>query len=216
VPPDDRPVFPRNWCNNFARAQSSVCMESLQVVMDTPPFPAAAGSDSPAELGKLFQAHHGIVLRAAYRITGSATDAEDVLQTVFLRLLRRPADSPVMENVPGYLHRAAVNAALDLVRNRREGQQVPLDAHAPYLAEGSATAPDRQQEAREMRELVRRAVARLAPRAAEIFALHYFEGYSNPEIARLLDLSPASVAVTLHRTRARLQEEIRSFMGEAS
>jgi RNA polymerase sigma-70 factor (ECF subfamily) len=67
-----------------------------------------------------------------------------------------------------------------------------------------------------MRDLIRRAIAQLAPRTAEIFALHYFEGYSNPEIAQMLGLSAAGVAVTLHRTRTRLQEEIRSFMGETS
>lgn len=41
------------------------------------------------EVERLFRAHHGLVFRTAYRITGNATDAEDVLQTVFLRLMRR-------------------------------------------------------------------------------------------------------------------------------
>ena len=75
----------------------------------SPPPPAAAGQ--LAELERLFQAHHGAVMRAAYRITGNATDAEDVLQTVFMRLLSRRVDSAAMENVPAYLHRAALNAA---------------------------------------------------------------------------------------------------------
>ncbi len=176
-------------------------MESLQTVMNQPsrpgPFPG-----QPTELEELFQAHHVSVLRAAYRITGNATDAEDVLQTVFARLLRRPSDFPV------------VNAALDLVRGRQQDKSVPLDAHISHLAEGPAAAPDRQQEVRELRDFLRRAIRRLAPRAAEIFSLHYFEGYSNAQIASVLDLSRAGVAVTLHRTRARLQEEIRSFMGE--
>jgi len=179
--------------------------------MDPPP---ATAFGPPAGLEKMFQEHHGAVLRAALRVTGSATDAEDVLQTVFLRMLRRPATSAAMENVAGYLHRAAVNAALDLVRDRQASKQVPLEDSAPQLAAAPAAAPDRQHEAREMRELIRRGLARLAPRAAEIFALHYFEGYSNPEIAHMLNISSAGVAVTLHRTRARLQEEIRSFMGE--
>ena len=50
---------------------------------------------------------------------------------------------------------------------------------------------------------------------AEIFALHYFEGYASPEIANMLGLSTAGVAVTLHRTRSRLQKEIRSLLGES-
>ena len=63
----------------------------------------------------LFREHHGAVYRAAYRITGNAMDAEDVLQTVFTRLLRRERQRPFRER-GSYLHRAAVNAALDLMR----------------------------------------------------------------------------------------------------
>jgi len=183
--------------------------------MDQSPPPPAAGGQL-AELGRLFQAHHVTVMRAAYRVTGNATDAEDVLQTVFTRLLSRRADSAPMENVPAYLHRAAVNAALDLVRARREGKQMSIDTHASCLPAAADDGPDRQHETREMCSLVRRAIAHLPPQMAEIFALHYFEGYSNPEIASLLDLSTAGVAVTLHRARTRLEEEVRSFMGERS
>lgn len=191
-------------------------MESLQTVMEPHQIPASPAVQSPAELERIFESHHRVVLRAAYRITGNVTDAEDVLQTVFLRLLRRPADSRAMENVGAYLHRAAVNAALDLVRGRQEAKSVPLEADEPHLAQEPDQAPDRQQEMREMRELIRKAVTRLAPRAAEIFVLHYFEGYSNSDIASMLDLTAAGVAVTLHRTRSRIQQEVRNFMGEAS
>src|SRR3954447_19356370 len=77
-----------------------------------------------AELGRIFEDHHARIYRAAYRITGNATDAEDVLQNVFLRLARQdvpdgdPAPGPT-GNVEGYLYRAAINSALDLCRKRR-------------------------------------------------------------------------------------------------
>jgi RNA polymerase sigma-70 factor (ECF subfamily) len=188
-------------------------MQSLQVAMEQSSRPVP--STGPPGLEELFRAHHATVVGAAYRITGNTTDAEDVLQTVFMRLLRRQDAAALIENAGGYLRRAAVNAALDLVRDRQAGKHVSLDAHPAQLT-AAAAAPDRQQETREMRGIVRRAIAQLPPRAAEIFALHYFEGYSNPEIAQILGLSAAGVAVTLHRTRARLQAEIRSFMGEIS
>jgi RNA polymerase sigma-70 factor, ECF subfamily len=188
-------------------------MESLRAVMSQPPLPPAA-AERPGGLEEIFQGHHAGVLRAAYRITGNATDAEDVLQTVFLRLARRPADAPPLDNIGAYLHRAAVNAALDLVRDRRESQHVTIEAHAPQLA-AAVALPDSQMQARELRDFIRRAVARLAPRAAEVFALHYFEGYSNSEIAGMLEISASGVGVTLHRARTRLQEEIQSFLGEA-
>src|SRR3954451_6480514 len=130
----------------------------------------------PGEIEKIFRDHHGMVLRAAYRITGNPSDAEDVLQTVFLRLVRRDAGAEAVENMPSYLHRAAVNSALDLIRSRQNARSIPLDDLAPVLTENSALAPDRAHSSAETREWLRRAVAGLSPQAAEIFSLRFFEG----------------------------------------
>ena len=54
---------------------------------------------------------------------------------------------------------------------------------------------------------------RLNPRIAQMFALRFFEGKDNPEIARLLNTTPGTVAVTLSRTRDRLQKEYVAYMG---
>ena len=72
----------------------------------------------------MFRAHHGLVFRTAYRITGNAADAEDVSQTVFLRLFRREHDA--LENEESYLRRAAINAALDVIRSRQSDRTVEL------------------------------------------------------------------------------------------
>src|SRR5580698_6803842 len=87
----------------------------------------------PDELGQIFQAHHSLVFRTAYRITGNAGDAEDVLQTVFLRMLRRGRNADPMENAESYLRRAAINAALDVIRSRRTDQTVPLPEESSGL-----------------------------------------------------------------------------------
>ncbi|HLY16552.1 MAG TPA: sigma-70 family RNA polymerase sigma factor [Bryobacteraceae bacterium] len=168
----------------------------------------------PVDLDLVFREHHSTVFRTAYRITGNAGDAEDVLQTVFMRLLRRPPDAQAVGNMDSYLRRAAVNAALDLIRSRQAAQQVPLEDVAPLLSENASLAPDRVHRSAEIRHWLRGAVARLSPRAAEIFALRFFEGKDNPEIARALDTTPASIAVTLSRTRDRIQQEFLSYMGE--
>lgn len=165
------------------------------------------------ELEKIFREHHGMVLRAAYRVCGNADDAEDVLQTVFLRFMRRDAGADAVENVPSYLHRAAVNTALDLMRARQNVRHIPLDDVAPVLAENSTHAPDRVHTSGEIREWLRNAVGRLSPMAAEIFALRFYEGRDNPEIARIVGTTQGTVAVTLSRTRDRIQKEFRSYMG---
>jgi len=156
---------------------------------------------------RLFRAYHGLVFRAAYRITGNVTDAEDVLQTVFLRLIGRDGSAPPVENSEKYLRRAAINAALDVVRARRAAETVPLDDSQPGR---------RELDRSELRDCLRRSLASLNPQAAEIFALRFFEGHSNPEIAQMLGVSRVRVAVTVHRARRQLQKEIRSYIGGKS
>ena len=188
----------------------------MKAPMAVPLEPAGA---SPAietaaiELERIFRENHALVFRAAYRITGNADDAEDVLQTVFLRMLKRDASAERVGNMASFLHRAAVNAALDLMRSRQNIRNIPLDELEPVLAEPAHRGPDRAQSSGEIREWLRGALARLNPRIAEMFALRFFEGKENPEIARLMNTTPGTVAVTISRTRDRLEKEFRAYMG---
>jgi RNA polymerase sigma-70 factor, ECF subfamily len=189
-----------------------------------PPVQAAAYEDvSPAphavpdaSLEAIFVQHHKAVFRAAYRITGNAMDAEDVLQTVFMRLLRREEAIDLSQSAASYLHRAAVNAALDLLRARRRARAVALDDVADGLTDDRQAGPERLSNSLELGRHLRVALTQLPPRQAEIFTLRYLEGMGNLDIARLLGASQTSVAVVLHRARHRLQRELQSLQGEAS
>lgn len=190
----------------------------MQIMAQTVEF-AGSGSPPPgalsnnrvvapqrlADLEQLYNAHYDRVFRAAYRVTGSSSDAEDVLQTVFLRILKHQHDFASVEDAGNYLYRAGVNAALDLVRSRKSAPSAPLEEQAPN---GESWKPDRGHHSPELREKLREAVAQLHPTAAEMFVLRYYEGYDNAEVARLMDTSEGTVAVTLHRTRTRLQKEL--------
>lgn len=170
-------------------------------------------ANGPAvDLERIFQEHHGLVFRAAYRITGNANDAEDVLQTVFLRMMKRESTAEAVGNMASFLHRAAVNAALDLVRSKQNIRNIPLDELEPILAEPAHRNPERLQNSGEIREWLRGALARLNPRIAEMFMLRFFDGKDNPEIAKLLNTTPGTVAVTISRTRNRLEKEFRAYM----
>jgi RNA polymerase sigma-70 factor (ECF subfamily) len=163
----------------------------------------------------LFRQHSDRVFRTAHRVTGSPADAEDVLQTVFLRLARSAESPSGLENPEGYFARAAINAALDLLRSRKRSRAVAFDdveADAAVAAFTIPKNPEAAHEDRELRSLIRAAVARLAPNAAQMFTLRYFEGYDNGEIAKLMSTSALVVGVTLHRARARLRKEIGSYL----
>ncbi len=155
----------------------------------------------PSEFERVFRAHHALVFRVAYRVTGNAADAEDVSQTVFLRLYRR-TNSEVLENEESYLRRAAINAALDVIRSRQADRTVEL-VDLPEPA---------HDDPRELRQALGRALAQLKPRPAEIFTLRFLEGFSNPEIARMLGISQVLVAVIVHRTRQQLRKELGSYL----
>ncbi|SRR5574340_1096514 len=173
---------------------------------------AMAAAVSAAEIERMYQDHHALVFRTAYRVTGNAGDAEDVLQTVFLRLLRRPPEADVVERPDAYLRRAAVNAALDLLRSRQAAAQVPLEDLEPVLPH-SSESPERAFAAGEIRAWLRKTVARLSPRAAEMFALRFYEGLSNPEIAGAMGTTESTVAVTLCRARDRVYKEYQTLTG---
>lgn len=167
------------------------------------------------EVEFLFRQHHDQIYRTAYRVTGSSADAEDVLQTVFLRLVKRDArDSggggPIdLSPSPGsYLHRAAVNASLDLIRSRTRSNLVPIEEVAPVLEDSRSVNPEHERASREMQAHVREALGGLGTKAAEVVVLKYFEGHSNVEIARLLGTSQMVVGVMLHRARTRLRKEL--------
>lgn len=111
-----------------------------------------------------------------------------------------------MENAESYLRRAAINAALDIVRARQSVQ----------LAEVAELPDHRAHHDGELRRALARALAQLKPRPAEIFALRFLEGLTNPEIARTLGISQVLVAVIVHRTRQQLRKQLRAYLGDRS
>ena len=94
-------------------------------------FPTMPAVETRQRLSDLFAMHHRRVLMAAYRITGSMADAEDVAQSVFLRLTA--GDEPAMTNAGSYLYRAAINGALDLLRRK---QTEPLNSASAVPSQG--------------------------------------------------------------------------------
>jgi RNA polymerase sigma-70 factor (ECF subfamily) len=147
----------------------------------------------------LYQRHYEAVFRAALRVTGRPADAEDVLQTVFLRVLSGSEQQDAARRPAAYFRRAAVNAAVDLLRRRAVRAETAYDDAAPHAAVKSGPL---------LKEQLRRAIAILERDDAALFLLRYVEGLSNQELADLFQLEKNNVAVRLHRIRLRLQAEM--------
>jgi RNA polymerase sigma-70 factor (ECF subfamily) len=170
-------------------------MELANRVLDERPI----DMDSSAEFSELYESHYDAVYRTALRITGNPADAEDALQTVFLRVLSKQGRLDSGQMPGAYFRRAAANAAIDLLRRRMAGIVVQLKETTGYAAKETTSL---------LKEQLRRALASLEQTDAAMFLLRYVEGFSNAELAEMYGLEKNNIAVRLHRIRQALQAEM--------
>jgi RNA polymerase sigma-70 factor (ECF subfamily) len=149
----------------------------------------------------LYERHSETVYRTALRVTGNPADAEDVLQTVFMRVLHQENALDPETTPASYFRRAATNASLDILRRRTSRNEAPLDEG---LGRASPESPA------VLKEQLRRAIGQLDPADAELFVLRFVEGMSNGELAELWGLEKAQIAMRIYRIRQQLQQ----FLGQ--
>jgi RNA polymerase sigma-70 factor, ECF subfamily len=154
---------------------------------------------SSSEFTELYENHYAAVYRTALRVTGNPADAEDVLQTVFLRVLSRRDRLEYSRMPEAYFRRAAANAAVDLLRRKVTHAEIQLeDAPSPVAKETETL----------LKERLRRAIATLEQNDAIMFILRHVEGLTNGELAEMFGQEKNSIAVRLHRIRQALQTEM--------
>jgi RNA polymerase sigma-70 factor (ECF subfamily) len=153
----------------------------------------------PAGFHDLYQRYSDVVYKTALRVTGRAEDAEDVLQTVFLRILRNEVHLTPDWAPERYLRRSATNAAIDVLRQRTSQAETTIE-NWQNLAGPESTVLLKQR--------VRRALAKLEPEMAELFVLFHLEGFSYDELAEQFNVEKGTVASRLHRIRHTLRQEI--------
>jgi RNA polymerase sigma-70 factor (ECF subfamily) len=143
------------------------------------------------------------VYRIAWRVLGGADEAEEVRQTVFLRLLQRPGRLPKPDRFAGWIRRCTVNAAVTAIRRRRRHATSPLPPDLP--AADDPSSPDADEAAR-----LRRALDTVAAEDRALLSLRFDEGLSFAEIGEALG-RPASTVKSQH---ARLIERLRVLLAE--
>ena len=137
------------------------------------------------------------VYRVAYHALNSSHDAEDVMQTVFLRLYERKKDFESEEHMKHWLLRVAVNES-------RKQLRIPWRRTAVPLEEWRETAAPEDTEKAE----ALRAVMALEPKYRLAVCLYYYEGLSVAETAAAMRANVSTVQTWLLRARKRLREEL--------
>jgi RNA polymerase sigma-70 factor (ECF subfamily) len=181
-----------------------------------PPDIAAPGDDAalaarlaardPEGLREVIARHAGALHRVAYRMTGDAHEAEDIVQEAVLRLwdqapalaARQPAAAL---RLGGWLQRVVTNLAIDRLRRTRrltDGEVPDAEDDAP-LADALIEAGEREAGARAL-------IAALPERQRAAIVLTYYEELPNAEAAAVLDMNIKAFESLLHRARAALRQ----------
>lgn len=172
----------------------------------------AQGGESEA-FRDLVQTHSDRLFRLAYRMTGNAHDAEDVVQETFLRAYRALSRFDARADFGTWVHRIAANCAIDVLRARRRRGDFRGRENGPgdgVLDAIPAPGPGPEADAlrSERRRGVEQALETLSEKERVAFVLRHFEQMSLEEIARTLQVRTGAVKQSVFRAVRKLRRQL--------
>jgi RNA polymerase sigma-70 factor, ECF subfamily len=162
------------------------------------------------------------IYRTALRITHNPSDAEDVLQEVFITLIEKLDSFHEESKFSTWLYRVAANASLMHLRTKKKRKnEVSLEDYVSYNEDGMLKGvkindwsgrPDELLLSKEDMEIIERAVNELPVLYRVVFHLVDIEGHSNEETAELLGLSLPAIKSRIHRVRLFLRDKLSDYL----
>jgi RNA polymerase sigma-70 factor (ECF subfamily) len=177
---------------------------------------SARDGDSDA-FRSLVERHSRYVFNVAYRLTANAPDAEDVVQTTFLRAYQQLSRFEARADFRTWLHRIAVNCSIDLIRSRRHREF----GHDPDALEfESATSgdhrtppgPDRLLLSHEIRDRVSAGMSQLTASERLAFTLRHVEGLPVREVALKMGLKTEATKNSIFRAVRKMRAALEPFI----
>jgi RNA polymerase sigma-70 factor (ECF subfamily) len=164
---------------------------------------------------ELVDRHSRRIYGLAFRLTGNAQDAEDVVQETWLRAYRQLGRFESRANFGTWLHRIAVNCSIDLMRARPKREE-PQDGSAldglAAQGDGPSAGPERLALSAEIQERVAAAMERLSPMERAAFVLRHFDGLSIGEIGRTLNLRTNATKHSIFRAVRKMRTALEPFI----
>ena len=204
-----------------------------------PPSPELTGEDNPRLTNRMPQTdaatvalardgnseafrtlvdrHSRAVFRLAHRMTGNASDAEDVVQETFLKAYRQLGRFESRANFSTWLHRIAVNCSIDLIRSRphREAGHDMADLEEMGPGDGpdaGQKTPERLMLSTEVQDRIAGAMSALSQRERAAFVLRHFEGHSIEDISRSLGLKANATKHSIFRAVRKMRAALEPFV----
>jgi RNA polymerase sigma-70 factor (ECF subfamily) len=186
--------------------------------LDAAAVAQARGGDSEA-FRVLVERHSRAVYQLAYRVTGNAQDAEDVVQETFLKAYRQLGRFESRSSFGTWLHRIAMNCSVDLLRSRPRREQAEeaetlelIGADQATVTSAPPASPERLTASAQLGDRVRAAMERLTALERSVFVLRHFEGYSIEEIGRELGMRESATKHSVFRAVRKMRLALEPFV----
>jgi RNA polymerase sigma-70 factor (ECF subfamily) len=180
-----------------------------------------------AALAVLFERHSAKLYNVALRILGGdASDAEEVIQDVFLTAFRKANTFQGNSQFSTWLYRLTVNAALGRIRRSKKHKEVAYDEFLPKFQKDGhhqmrpvidwSDTLDEHYNQKQTQQLIGQALEQLKPVDKSVVVLSDLEGISDREIAKTLNLTVSAVKTRLHRARLFLRGKLAVHFGHTA
>lgn len=175
---------------------------------------------NPSAFKRLFNLYSPMMFNVAFRMLGNKQDAEDVTQDVFLKVYKSLKHFRGDAKISTWLYRIAVNLSLNLQRKKKFKRWISIntesspsiinenDGESFEIAGSSEENPASIMEKKETERIVREAINSLPDQQRVALLLYRYEGLSYEEIAKIMDVSVASVESRLHRAKHNLAKKL--------
>lgn len=184
---------------------------------------ARAKSRSNTAFDELVKHYERRVFRLAKNITRNNEDAEDVVQTAFVKAFRNLTSFREDSRFYTWLVRITVNEALMTIRRRPRCKEVSIDesnetddSWAPLEIEDRGPNPEQRYSQQELQRILATTIRELKPVARAVFQLCYVDGRSTKETAETLALSSTAVKSRLRRARMTLRHSLEKYFRPTS
>ena len=148
------------------------------------------------DLIRIINTYSDTILRIAYQHTGNMHDAEDLAQEVFIGLMQKDFSEFDCEYEKAYIIRATINRCHSFFRKKKQTDIVYLDEIYRNENEPIFTIEERS---------VLKEISSLPPKYRDVIYLHYFDGYTAKEIAKIMGTTTGTITSQLKRAREKLK-----------
>jgi RNA polymerase sigma-70 factor (ECF subfamily) len=169
----------------------------------------------------LVERHSRILYRLAYRLTGDSHSAEDVVQETLFRAYKQIKRFDGRAAFGTWIHRIAVNCALDVVRSRQRRREAAPTATSEEedfqlsSLPAAGPSPERTAQSTQIRDLLQKAMADLSDMERCAFTLRHHDGLGIEEISQALGVQPNAAKHSIFRALRKLRSALEPSLGSA-